>query len=45
MPMIRRDGGPAKTNTDGEYRILLTATTDAAYTSSSASWGSSLWSG
>jgi hypothetical protein len=24
-PMIRRDGGPAKTDTEGEYRVLLTS--------------------
>jgi len=28
--MIRREGGPAKTNVEGEYRILLTAKPDAA---------------
>jgi hypothetical protein len=31
MPMIRRDGGPVKTNTDGEHRVPLTARPDAAY--------------
>jgi hypothetical protein len=33
-PMIRRDGGPAKTDTDteGEYRVLLTNKPDATYT-------------
>jgi len=29
--MIRREGGPAKTNIEGEYRILLTLQPDAAY--------------
>ena len=29
--MIRREGGPAKTNVEGEYRILLTAEPGAAY--------------
>ncbi len=29
--MIRREGGPAKTNVDGEYRILLTGTPRAAF--------------
>ena len=29
--MIRREGGPAKTNVEGAYRILLTAQSDAAF--------------
>ena len=29
--MIRREGGPAKTNVEREYRILLTAQPDAAF--------------
>jgi hypothetical protein len=29
--MIRREGGPATTNVEGEYRILLTAKPDATY--------------
>jgi len=29
--VIRREGGPAKTDVAGEYRLLLTAKPDAAY--------------
>lgn len=31
--MIRREGGPAKTNVAGGYRVLLTVKPDASYAS------------